>query len=159
MANNAQSHITPDNDAVVTEVLISAPPERVFQALIDPTQLAQWWTSEECPMEFFNFEPRLGGRWSFASEKSNLVINGVSKFEGYGEVTEFDPPRVLAYSWIANWHLDKRRASTVRWELTRTANGTQVKVTHSDLVHEDVARADYAGGWIGVVEQLRKFLE
>jgi uncharacterized protein YndB with AHSA1/START domain len=159
MASAAKSRVTPDNDSVVTEIHISAPPQQVFQALIDSKQLAQWWTSEECPMEFFEFEPRLGGSWRFASKRSDLVINGVSKFEGHGEVLEFDPPRLLTYSWIANWHLDKTRPTTVRWELLPASDGTRVKVTHSGLANEDVARKDYSGGWVGVLESLKKFAE
>jgi uncharacterized protein YndB with AHSA1/START domain len=37
--------ITPDQDAIISEIEINAPPERVFQALIDPKQVMQWWTS------------------------------------------------------------------------------------------------------------------
>jgi hypothetical protein len=34
-----------------------------------------------------------------------------------------------------------------------------VKVTHSGLAQEPTARKDYSGGWPGVVEQLKKFIE
>jgi uncharacterized protein YndB with AHSA1/START domain len=32
-----------DQDAIVTEVEIAAPPERLFTALTDPKQLVRWW--------------------------------------------------------------------------------------------------------------------
>ena len=35
--------ITPDQDAVVAEIFIAAPPERVFQAMTDPSETSQWW--------------------------------------------------------------------------------------------------------------------
>ena len=35
----ATTQITPDNDVVTAEIFIAAPPDRVFQALTDPTQL------------------------------------------------------------------------------------------------------------------------
>jgi len=35
----ASTIITPDQDAVVSEIHIAAPPDRVFQALIDPKQV------------------------------------------------------------------------------------------------------------------------
>jgi uncharacterized protein YndB with AHSA1/START domain len=41
--NKPSSQITPNQDAVVTEIEIAAPPERVFQALTDPAQLMRWW--------------------------------------------------------------------------------------------------------------------
>lgn len=34
---------SPDADAIVNEIHINAPPERVFQALVDPKQVPHWW--------------------------------------------------------------------------------------------------------------------
>ena len=151
--------VTPDQDAIVSEIHIAAPAERVFQALIDPQQLMRWWNSEECKTEFFEMDTRPGGRWRFGTRKSTLNVNGVNQFFCEGEVLEFDPPRLLAYTWIANWHDDKARKTIVRWEFMPTKDGTHVKVTHSGLAQEAVARKDYSSGWPGVVEKLKKFVE
>jgi uncharacterized protein YndB with AHSA1/START domain len=150
---------TSDQDAIVSEIDIAAPVERVFQALIDPQQLMRWWTSDECQTEFFEMDGRPGGEWRFGTKPSSLNVNGVSQFFCQGEVLECDPPRLLAYTWIANWHDDKSRRTIVRWELTPTKDGTHVKVTHSGLAQEAVARKDYTSGWPGVVEALKKFVE
>src|SRR5712692_1762585 len=155
----ASTFVTPDQDAIVSEIHIAAPPERVFQALIDPRQVMQWWTSDTCQIELFEMDARRGGHWRYATKQSTRNVNDVSKFNCHGEVLEFDPPRLLAYSWIANWHDDKTRRTTVRWELTPEAGGTRVKVTHSGLAQEALARKDYSGGWPGVVEMLKKFVE
>jgi len=155
----ATAIVTPDQDAIVSEIQIAAPPERVFQALIDPKQVMQWWTSEQCQIESFAMDTRPGGRWRYDTKQSTLNINGVSKFHCDGEILEFDPPRVLAYTWIANWHDDKTRRTVVRWELAASAGGTRVKVTHSGLSKLPLARKDYSGGWPGVVEQLKRFME
>jgi uncharacterized protein YndB with AHSA1/START domain len=155
----ATAIITPDQDAVVSEIHITAPPERVFQALIDPKQVMQWWTSDQCQIESFDFEPRRGGRWSYDTKQSTLNVSGVTKFHCQGEVLEFDPPRLLAYTWTANWHDDRAQRTVVRWELTPAGTGTKLKVTHSGLAKLPVARKDYSGGWPGVVEQLKKFVE
>jgi uncharacterized protein YndB with AHSA1/START domain len=155
----ATTIITPDQDAVVGEIHIAAPPDRVFQALIDPKQVKQWWTSEACPIDTFTMQPRKGGRWEYDSTPSTRAHNGVSKFHCEGEVLEYDPPRTLAYSWVANWHEDKKRRTVVRWELTPKSGGTQVKITHSGLAQEPGARKDYSGGWVGVVTQLKQFVE
>jgi uncharacterized protein YndB with AHSA1/START domain len=152
--------ITPDQDAIVSEIQIAAPPERVFEALTRSDQLARWWTTPECPLEFFQMDARRGGRWHFKTKPSvTVTVNGVNVFEAVGEVLEFDPPRLLAYTWIANWHDDKLRRTVVRWELTPSSGGTKVKVTHSGLSQEAAARKDYSGGWTGVVELLKKFVE
>ena len=155
----ATSRISPGADAVVAEVDIAAPPERVFEALIDPKQVVQWWTSEECAIEGFEMEHAVGGRWSYDSKEGTLEVNGVTKFHCEGEVLEYDPPRQLAYMWIANWHEDKKSPTVVRWELTRIAGGTRVRVTHSGLAKEQVARRDYSKRWGGLVDQLRRSVE
>ena len=88
-----------------------------------------------------------------------MNVNGVSKFVCHGAITEFDPPRVLAYTWIANWHEDKSHATLVRYELIPEGTGTRVKVTHSGLAGEAAARKDYSGGWVGVLKMLKNLVE
>jgi len=149
--------ITPDQDAIVAEIEIAAPPGRVFEALTESDQLMRWFTDASCPVKFWHMDARLGGSYSYATEKSNFVVNGVSEFQCHGEILEFDPPRLLVYTWIANWHLDPEKKTIVRWELTPTPSGTHVRVTHSGLAQEPEARADYSGGWPGVVEKLQQF--
>ena len=155
----ATAVITQNQDAVVSEIEIAAPPARVFQALIDPQQVMQWWTGGECQIESFAMDARPGGRWRYMTKQGKLNVNGVSKFHCDGEVLEFDPPRVLSYTWFANWHEDTAERTVVRWELTPSPRGTTVKVTHSGLTRLPVSRKDYSGGWPGVVESLKKFVE
>jgi uncharacterized protein YndB with AHSA1/START domain len=155
----AKAAITPGEDAIISEIDISAPPGRVFEALTNSDQLMRWFTDGSCPVKFWQMDARLGGKYSYATEKSNIVVNGVSVFKCRGEILEIDPPRLLVYTWIANWHLDPDKKTIVRWELTPTASGTHVKVTHSGLAQEPEARADYSGGWSGVVGKLKQFAE
>jgi uncharacterized protein YndB with AHSA1/START domain len=155
----ATAIITPDQDAVVSEIQIAAPAEKIFQALIDPRQVMQWWTSDDCQIESFAFEPRRGGQWRYDTRQTQMDINGVSKFPCEGEVLEFDPPRSLAYTWIANWHDQRSQRTIVRWELVPSGAGTRVKVMHSGLKDLPVARKDYGSGWRGVVETLKGYVE
>ena len=151
--------VTPDQDSIVCEIDIAAPPARVFQALTDAGELKRWFTNSECPVKSWQMDARLGGRYSYETQAGSVVVNGISEFKCHGEILEIDPPRLLVYSWIANWHLDPSRRTTVRWELTPKAGGTHLKVRHSGLASEAVARQDYSGGWPGVVEMLKKFVE
>jgi uncharacterized protein YndB with AHSA1/START domain len=151
--------VTPDQDAVVSEIQISARPERVFKALTDARELQRWFGSAECPLKFWKFDARVGGRYSYETEKGSVVVNGVSEFKCHGEILEFDPPRLLVYTWTGNWHDDTSKLTVVRWELTPKSGGTHVRVTHSGLNAMPVAREDYSGGWAGVVEMLKKFVE
>jgi uncharacterized protein YndB with AHSA1/START domain len=153
--------VTPNQDAVISEIHIAAPPERVFRALTDAGQQMQWWNNDACTISLFEMDARVGGKWRFksADPTGKLEVNGVRDFEAHGEIVELDPPRLLAYTWIANWHDKPERSSLVRWELTSAANGTRVKVTHSGLTEQPVARKDYSGGWVGVLDLLQKYCE
>ena len=151
--------ITPDQDAIVSEIRIAAPPERVFRALSDPGELKRWFSGPECPAKFWKMDARVGGQYSYSTEKGSIAVNGVSEFECHGEILECDPPRLLVYTWIANWHDDKSARTVVRWDLEKQGSGTHVKVTHSGLANLPIARKDYSGGWTGVVEMLKKFVE
>jgi uncharacterized protein YndB with AHSA1/START domain len=153
------AQITPDNDAVVSEIQIAAPPERVFKALTDERELIRWFTDDACPVNSWTMDARQGGQYRYTTEKGSVVINGIDEFECHGEILEIDPPRLLVYTWYGNWHQNKSLRTVVRWELAPNAGGTQVKVTHSGLAHEEAARKDYSGGWIGVLDQLKKFTE
>jgi uncharacterized protein YndB with AHSA1/START domain len=155
----ASTRVTPDLDAVVSEIHIAAPPERVFQALIDPKQVMSWWTGEDCRIRNFTLEPRRAGRWTYDTEQTGMNVNGVSKFHCEGEVLEYDPPRALAYTWIANWHEDRSRRTVVRWQLDPESSGTRLKVTHNGLAQEPASRKDYSSGWTGVMQQLKQFVE
>jgi uncharacterized protein YndB with AHSA1/START domain len=91
--------VTPDQDELISELHIAAPPERVFRALIDPQQVLQWWGQAgmyRCTE--FHGDVRPGGKWR------SVGTGGPSdKFEVVGEYLEVDPPRLLVYTWMASW--------------------------------------------------------
>jgi uncharacterized protein YndB with AHSA1/START domain len=151
--------VTPDQDAIVAEIDIAAPPARVFQALTDAGQLKLWFSDPSCPIKLWEMEARVGGRYRYATEKGSVVVNNVSEFECHGEILEYDPPRRLVYTWLGNWHEDLIARTVVHWELAPQAGGTHVKVTHSGLATLPIARKDYTGGWPGVLDMLKKFAE
>ena len=161
---------TPNQDAVTCEIEIEAPPERVFQALTDPKQLFTWWGKEPTvELLVFEMDARPGGHWRFRCKPvpgadhgavgEQLRRHGAQEFEAHGEVLECVPPRLLVWSWIANWHEHPNQPTVVRWELTPTSRGTSVRVTHSALSQEPTARRDYTAGWRGVVQLLKDFLD
>jgi uncharacterized protein YndB with AHSA1/START domain len=146
-------------DSVVVEIHIAAPPERVFQGITKPEQLMRWFSDACSPVKVWEIDARKGGRWRSANHPSAKSLNGVNEFRAGGEILEIDPPRLLIYTWHANWHDDPSLATVVRWELQADDNGTKVKVTHSGLAKEKLAREDYSGGWTGVVKLLKEFVE
>ena len=150
--------ITPDQDAVVAEVQIAAPPGRVFQALTDRAQALQWGASDLFEMKVWEMDPRPGGKWQFIS-KELQGKNANKEYEHHGEILEIDPPRLLVYTWFTDWHEPPSHRTVVRWELTPTANGTKVKLTHSGLRQLPAACKAYSQGWPGLMQALKNFLE
>jgi uncharacterized protein YndB with AHSA1/START domain len=156
-------------DAVVAEIDIAAPPARVFQALTNQQQLFAWWGREpSVVLTVFEMDARKGGRWRFECTPAPGADHGAiteqlkrnrqaEDFIAHGEILEYDPPRLLVWSWIANWHQDPSHSTVVRWELTPTMQGTHVRVTHSGLAQEPEARNDYGSGWAGVLKLLGDF--
>jgi uncharacterized protein YndB with AHSA1/START domain len=151
--------VTPDQSSVVSEIEIAAPRERVFQALTMAGELARWFTNSSCPVKFWEMDARPGGGYRYQTSAATVEVNGIREFECHGEILEIDPPRLLVYTWIANWHENRSLRTIVRWELTPTPFGTHVKVMHSGLAQEAAALKDYSGGWLGVIESLKSFVE
>ena len=149
-----ESIITPDQDSIIAEVDIAAPPERVFKAISDPQEVLR----RAPELHAYEMDLRLGGRW-YLEMRPPQPYQGVSVIRHDGEIVELNPPRLLVYTWTANFHKDPQGKSIVRWELTPTRSGTHVKVTHSGLSSEPESRKAYAGGWPGVLESLKSFTE
>ena len=54
-----------DGGVVKAEIEVSAPPERVFQAITDVTELPRWWGSDEMYRTTdWQVDLRPGGKWS-----------------------------------------------------------------------------------------------
>jgi len=150
MTNIAMS---PDRDAVLAEIHIAAPPEKVFQAISDPNQLKNWWgqkgnyrhTDVQCDV-------RKGGKWRTAG-----VGEKGDKYEVSGEYLEVDPPRLLVYTWAASF--DGGTPTTVRWELQPQAGGTRVSLRHSGFAKQPEVSTHYSGGWPTVLAWMRAYVE
>jgi len=103
--------ISPEQDAVVAEIFIAAPPERVFQAITDPQQMPKWWGQQGLyRVTEWKADLRPGGKWSSVG----VGADG-SSFRVDGEYLEVDPPRLLVHTWMASWSGPLK--TLVRWEL------------------------------------------
>jgi len=150
----ATSIVSQDQDTIISEIDIAAPPDRVFRGICD----AETVRRRAPHLDVFEMDLRVGGKWRMEIGMAK-PHRGVSVIKHDGEILEIAPPRLLVYTWFANFHSNPKHRSIVRWELTPTKNGTHVKVTHSGLLSEPVARGDYAGGWPGVLQELKEFAE
>jgi|ERR1051326_8528179 uncharacterized protein YndB with AHSA1/START domain len=150
----ATAKITDNLDTIVSEIDIAVPIERVFKAIADANEVKR----RSPQLTAYEMDLRPGGRWHLEMHLPSSY-RGVDVIRHDGEVLEVDPPRLLVHTWFANFHKNPRSRSVVRWELTSTPSGTHVKVTHSGLSSEPDAARDYAGGWPGVLAEVKKWVE
>jgi uncharacterized protein YndB with AHSA1/START domain len=122
-----------------------AAPERVWQALTAPDQLAGWW-----PYLHLDARPGGGFREMWTDEHGRDVRT-------CGRVLVVEPPRRLGLSWKDDgW----RSETTVEILLARTSHGTTVTVSHRGWEQlPDGARLarQHAAGWQMHLANLRAF--
>jgi uncharacterized protein YndB with AHSA1/START domain len=99
------------------------PPERVWEALTERSELGAWHPSP------FEFERFVGGVVTY-----HEVADGPSMPPG--EVREYEPPRLLSYTWDQD---------LLRWELQPQDDGTLLVLTHTFDDRFKAARD--AAGW------------
>jgi uncharacterized protein YndB with AHSA1/START domain len=112
-------------------------PEKVWKAITDPAELTHWFPQDVVG----TFAPGAKLRFAFRGERP--VIDGEVIGDFTGEVLEFDPPRVLAYTWAGD---------TLRWTLTPDGDGCLLVFTDTFADHTKAARD--GAGWHVCLEAL-----
>jgi uncharacterized protein YndB with AHSA1/START domain len=146
------SRTSTDHDAVTCEIFIAAPRERVFEALTDPAQAAQWWGDKaNYYMESFSMDVRPGGKWSTMGHSAK---SGAIKV--HGEFLEMDPPRRVSYTWISSW---LPKVTKVLWELEPHNGGTSLRLTHTGFAGDVDATKSHTHGWNLTLVWLQSYSE
>ena len=141
---------TTDGDAIVAEIAIHAPAERVFAALTDPRQRVQWWgAAGKFQVNHMESDLRPGGAWLMQG-----LGGGDQPFTLRGEYVTVEPPRVLAFTWNTEWG---EPPTLVRFDLDEHDGVTTVKLTHSGFA-AGAARDRYQG-WPWLLALLRSHLQ
>jgi uncharacterized protein YndB with AHSA1/START domain len=124
---------------------VPAPPERVFGAWTDASQLAAWWWPQLADTTY-DVDARPGGRFRIASPVLGATVTGV--------YTEVDPPRTLAFTWC--WQDDDEPDAVVEDTVVVTfepnTSGTVVTIAHTSTAHVPEGGAEQ--GWNDVLDRL-----
>ena len=130
---------------VRASILINAPREQVFRALMEPAKLDKWIASAA------SVEPRVGGRYSYGWK---YPVDGRDVTGGPTRILEMIPNEKLVTDW-PDWRGDASvPKTTVTWLLESAGDGTRVTVIHSGFARTtDIS--DYPFGWSGFLGQLK----
>ena len=132
--------------------LIKAPPDRVYAAWTDPTQLKQWFGPEKVQTRELVADARVGRkfRWDLTnSEGENMTCRG--------EYRELQPGTKIVFTW--QWQDDEdweTHNSVVTVELDDADGGTDLRLTHEKLPNKE-SRDGHTRGWNSALDKLEKF--
>jgi len=150
-AESPKEHVmTLQHFAVIQSIGIEAPPERVFDALVDDT--AAWWGAPYSLIdepETITIDPRLGG----------LVRESRGGREAlWGVVSEFERGAVLA--WSGSMGLGPAAHGTVTYTVKEDGTGSRVTVRHESIgPFSDDAAGQYDYGWDDLNHRLKALVE
>jgi uncharacterized protein YndB with AHSA1/START domain len=135
--------------SIVLERTMPHPPAKVWRALTRSSLMAEWLMEND-------FEARLGATFTFRAKPMGNW-NGIVQCE----VTTFEPPKRLVYTWkggtVQNAAYGSALDSVVEWTLTPVAGGTRVRMEHSGFSQQnDSAYTTMSGGWPTILERLEK---
>jgi uncharacterized protein YndB with AHSA1/START domain len=116
------------------------PVDKVWDALTNPAQRAQWLAPGE-------LELTLGGRVSLAFTDGDGVIDG--------RVTAITPPRLLEFTWTDQ----DDDFGFVRWELGADDGGTRLVLTHTVPESARGFGLPMLAGWHSLLDQLAALLD
>lgn len=138
---------TVSEDRLRLERLLPAPIAEVFAAWTEAASIARWMS----PVGHAEVEidPRVSGRFRV------VMIGDDMRIEHTGKYLEFDPPRLLSFTWQSPYTGPVPSVVTVT--LTEDGNQTRLVLVHERLPKDQVEA--HAGGWASMVERLETLLD
>lgn len=135
--------ITQDGTTIAFERRLAHPIDRVWAALTDPEERAQWFGRT-------TIDPREGGRVETVAEgpPASETMRTLS-----GRILVWDPPHVLEHEWQQT----TIGFSTVRYELRADGAGTVLRLTHN--LTSDAGALGYIPGEHAYLDRLQAHLE
>ena len=127
---------------------IKTSPERIWEALITPEFVAQYWLGTRPEAEW-----KVGGAWKLVSRDGSITDTG--------EITIFDPPKCLAIRWLNEWkpELKAEGWSLCTMEIEPVGDAIKLTVTHSIERADSKLVVAVSGGWPQILSNLKSLLE
>jgi uncharacterized protein YndB with AHSA1/START domain len=128
---------------ILHEVIIDAPPDKVYQALTEQSGLTSWWTVDAVA------KPELGSVSEFGFFNRQVLMQM--------EVAKLDRGRNVQWkplSGVPDWP-----GTRVTWDLTPTDQGTKLLFGHRDFASADGSLPTTSYNWAWYLISLKKYIE
>ena len=132
--------------------IVEAPPQRVFEAMTDPEQVAQWWGPEGFTCPEVTLDAKVGGAYRIAMQPPEGEL-----FYLAGEYLEVQPPSRLAYTFRWEPPDPDDRETVARLALHARDCATEVALTQGPFA-TDARRELHKAGWTDTFTRLASHL-
>ena len=130
--------------SLTVERRIAAPPEKVFDAWLDPEGLGRWlFATPDGVMEKVEVDPRVGGGFTIVERR------GADLAEHFGEYVALDRPRRLAFDFWTSMSAERTRVTVT---LAPDGEATFLTLCHDGVWANYEARTRQ--GWTMIVDNL-----
>ncbi|HTI10371.1 MAG TPA: SRPBCC family protein [Puia sp.] len=146
----------PETGLILATVDVALPPQRVFRALTQASEIEHWWGAPDVyRMTQWIADFRVGGRYSVV-----VVRPDGSAYPASGTFLEIDAPHKLVHTRKYEWDhpVLGRRETTIAYRFDPLENGTRVTVRHEGFVGCEAAAYEHAEGWVRVLGWLDAYL-
>ena len=134
---------------LTVERRIAAPPERLFDAWLDPESVGRWlFATPDGVMERVEIDPRVGGRFTIVERRGGDLA------AHHGEYVEIDRPRRLAFDFWTSFSEERTRVTVT---IEAAGDGSLVTLTH-DGVWADYEERTHQG-WTMILAGLARTLD
>lgn len=128
--------------------MVQAPPQRVFEAMTAPQQVADWWGPDGFTCPEVTLDLRVGGVYRIAMQPPDGEL-----FHLTGVYIEVEPPSRLAYTFRWEPPDPDDRENMVRIALRERDGATEVELNQGPFATE--ARCDlHKAGWTDTLARL-----
>ena len=131
---------------------VQAPPQRVFEAMTDPNQVAEWWGPEGFTCPEVILDVRVGGAYRIAMQPPEGEL-----FHLVGEYVEVRQPSRLAYTFRWEPPDPDDRETVARLALRERAGATEIELIQGPFATES-RRALHETGWTDTFARLARHL-
>lgn len=130
----------------VYTIYIASTPERVFEALTSADISERYWHGNSVVSDW-----KVGSPFRLRLAKYEKDVTG--------EVLEFDPPRRLAYSFLAHDGSDGGKPSRVTFELERQRDQVRLTMVHDRFEPGSPVLEKVSLGWPLILSSLKSYIE